>query len=79
MGAGQQSRVHCTRLACDKADKWLLQQHAKCLGLRFKEGLKKPQKANTVDQFLLLDQLSEAERKQMLAAVTEQTTRLFLH
>lgn len=65
MGAGQQSRVHCTRLACDKADKWLLQQHPKTLNLAFREGLKKPDKANIVDQFLLWDQLSEAEKKQM--------------
>ena len=36
MGAGQQSRVHCTRLACDKADKWLLMQHPKTLRLQFK-------------------------------------------
>ena len=48
MGAGQQSRVHCTRLACDKADKWLLQQHPKTLDLRFKDGLPKPEKANVV-------------------------------
>jgi len=66
MGAGQQSRVHCTRLACDKADKWLMQQHPKPLGLKFKEGLKKPDKANIVDQFLLWEQLSKTERKQML-------------
>ena len=57
MGAGQQSRVHCTRLACDKAEKWLLQQHPKVLGLAFKDGLKKPEKANIVDQYLLWDQL----------------------
>jgi phosphoribosylaminoimidazolecarboxamide formyltransferase / IMP cyclohydrolase len=62
MGAGQQSRVHCTRLACDKADKWLLQQHPKTLRLQFKEGLGKPEKANIVDQFLLWDQLSETEK-----------------
>lgn len=69
MGAGQQSRVHCTRLACDKADKWLLQQHPKTLSLPFKEGLKKPEKANIVDQYLLWDQLSEPERKQMLSGL----------
>ena len=39
MGAGQQSRVHCTRLACGKADKWLLQQHPKTLALPFREDL----------------------------------------
>jgi len=66
MGAGQQSRVHCTRLACDKADKWFLQQHPRTLELAFKEGLKRPEKANTVDQYLLWDQLSEPERDLML-------------
>lgn len=70
MGAGQQSRVHCTRLACDKADKWLLQQHPKTLALPFRKGLKKPDKANIVDQFLLWDQLSQAEREQMRAGLT---------
>jgi len=74
MGAGQQSRVHCTRLACDKADKWLLQQHPKTLNLTFREGLKKPEKANIVDQFLLWDQLSDAERKQMLADLLKEPT-----
>lgn len=72
MGAGQQSRVHCTRLACDKAEKWLLQQHPKVLGLAFKDGLKKPEKANIVDQFLLWDQLSEPERAQMLSGLTQE-------
>jgi AICAR transformylase/IMP cyclohydrolase PurH len=72
MGAGQQSRVHCTRLACDKADKWMLQQHPKTLSLAFREGLKKPERANIVDQFLLWDQLSEAERKQMRAGLLKE-------
>jgi len=72
MGAGQQSRVHCTRLACDKADKWLLQQHPKTLHLPFREGLNKPEKANIVDQYLLWDQLSEPERKQMLSGLLQQ-------
>jgi AICAR transformylase/IMP cyclohydrolase PurH len=79
MGAGQQSRVHCTRLACDKADKWLLQQHPKTLGLVFREGLKKPEKANIVDQFLLWDQLAEAERKQMLAGLLNEPTPISAH
>jgi phosphoribosylaminoimidazolecarboxamide formyltransferase/IMP cyclohydrolase len=72
MGAGQQSRVHCTRLACDKADKWFLQQHPNTLGLRFMEGLKKTEKANIVDQYLLWDQLSDAERKRMLAGLSKE-------
>ncbi len=61
MGAGQQSRVHCTRLACAKADKWLLQQHPRVLGLGFKGGLGRIEKTNVVDSFLLWDELSEAE------------------
>lgn len=67
IGAGQQSRVHCTRLACSKADKWLLQQHPKVLGMQFKPGLVRPEKANVVDQFLLWDELSESERDEMLS------------
>lgn len=62
LGAGQQSRIHCTRLACDKAEKWMLQFHPDVLGLDFKAGLKKPDKANVVDQYLLWDALSEQER-----------------
>ena len=71
MGAGQQSRVHCTRLACDKADKWLLEQHPKALGLKFRQGLKRPDKANIVDQYLLWAQLSEREQSNMLAGLVE--------
>ncbi|MFC1736884.1 phosphoribosylaminoimidazolecarboxamide formyltransferase [Candidatus Hydrogenedentota bacterium] len=62
MGAGQQSRIHCTRLACDKADKWIVQQHPKVLELRFKEGLSRAEKTNIIDAYLLWDQLSEHER-----------------
>jgi len=74
VGAGQQSRVHCLRLACSKADKWFMQQHPKVLGLEFIGNLKKPEKANVVDQFLLWDELSDNERKLMasqLATVPE--------
>ena len=62
MGAGQQSRVHCTRLACGKAEKWLLQQHPRVLGLKFKKSLNRPEKTNVVDAYLLWDDLSEAEK-----------------
>ncbi|MHC4592784.1 MAG: phosphoribosylaminoimidazolecarboxamide formyltransferase [Planctomycetota bacterium] len=72
MGAGQQSRVHCTRLACGKAEKWLLQQHPRVLGLKFKEGLGRPEKTNVVDQFLLWDELSDAEVKTMLGQLEEE-------
>ncbi len=72
MGAGQQSRVHCTRLACDKADKWLLQQHPRVLGLKFRKGLTRAEKTNVVDQFLLWGELSDHEKEQMLSQLTEE-------
>jgi AICAR transformylase/IMP cyclohydrolase PurH len=62
MGAGQQSRVHCTRLACSKADKWYMQQHPRVLSLDFADGLTRAERTNVVDQFLLWDELSDAER-----------------
>lgn len=69
VGAGQQSRVHCLRLACGKADKWFLQQHPKILNLEFKDQLKRPEKSNIVDQFLLWDELSENEKDVMLSSL----------
>ncbi len=71
MGAGQQSRVHCTRLACDKAEKWLLQQHPRVLGLKFREGLTRAEKTNVVDQFVLWDELSDHEKQQTLSQLSE--------
>ena len=59
-GAGQQSRVHCTRLAGEKADLWFLRQHPRTLGLRFRAGLPRAEKNNAVDRFLL-PELSAAE------------------
>ena len=53
VGAGQQSRVHCTRLAGGKADLWWLRQHPRVLGLRFREGLNRAEKNNAIDVFLL--------------------------
>jgi len=71
MGAGQQSRVHCTRLACAKAEKWFLQQHPKTLALKFKDGLMRAEKTNVVDQYLLWDELSQPEMDAMLAGLDE--------
>jgi AICAR transformylase/IMP cyclohydrolase PurH len=68
-GAGQQSRVHCTRLACDKADKWFLQQHPRVLDLAFAEGLTRAERTNLVDQFLLWDELAAAERDALRAGL----------
>ena len=70
-GAGQQSRVHCTRLACDKAEKWLLLEHPRVLELPFKEGLSRAERNNVVDQYLLWDELSELEIDTMLKGLRE--------
>ncbi len=66
-GAGQQSRVHCTRLAGDKADLWFLRQHPRTLGLQFREGISRAEKNNAVDRFLLTE-LSTAEEAAWRAA-----------
>ena len=52
VGAGQQSRVHCTRLAGDKADTWYLRQHPKVLGLRFVEGIRRANRDNAIDVYI---------------------------
>lgn len=62
VGAGQQSRVHCARLAGSKADLWRLRQHSSVLALPFKEWIKRPDRDNAIDQFLQPD-ITEAEKK----------------
>jgi phosphoribosylaminoimidazolecarboxamide formyltransferase/IMP cyclohydrolase len=59
-GAGQQSRIHCTRLAADKADTWRLRQHPRVLALSFRDGLDRVDRDNAIDQYLRED-LTEAE------------------
>jgi len=49
LGAGQQSRIHCTRLAGDKADNWWMRFHERCLNLKWKKGTKRPDKSNAID------------------------------
>jgi len=52
VGAGQQSRIHCTRLAGSKADNWCLRQHPKVLGLQFADGIRRPDRDNAIDIYL---------------------------
>jgi len=61
VGAGQQSRVHCTRLAGAKADLWRLRQHPHVLALPFKPDVKRPDRDNAIDQFLQPD-ITDAEK-----------------
>ena len=49
VGAGQQSRIHCTRLAGSKADNWWLRHHPKVLGLQFVDGIRRPDRDNAID------------------------------
>ena len=52
IGAGQQSRVHCTRLAGNKADVWHLRQHPKVLALPFKDDVRRPDRDNSIDVYI---------------------------
>ena len=52
MGAGQQSRIACTRIACAKADKWLLRLHPGVRGLDFKKSITRTEKSNAIDLYL---------------------------
>ena len=52
VGAGQQSRIHCTRLAGSKADNWYLRQHPKTLGLQFLDSVRRPDRDNAIDVYL---------------------------
>lgn len=64
IGAGQQSRIHCTRLAGTKADNWLLRQCPKVLNLQFIDGLKRANRDNAIDNYIgdeYMDVLAEGE------------------
>ena len=52
VGAGQQSRIHCTRLAGTKADNWYLRQHPKVLGLQFVDNIRRPDRDNAIDVYI---------------------------
>ncbi|RDB15961.1 Bifunctional purine biosynthesis protein ADE17 [Hypsizygus marmoreus] len=64
IGAGQQSRIHCTRLAGSKADIWWLRHHPRVLALPFKKGVKRAEKANAIDLFVGGEVLEGGEKAQ---------------
>ncbi|KAJ7249505.1 bifunctional purine biosynthesis protein ade10 [Mycena haematopus] len=64
LGAGQQSRIHCTRLAGSKADIWWLRHHPRVLALPFKKGVKRAEKANAIDLFVGGEVLEGGEKAQ---------------
>lgn len=61
LGAGQQSRIHCTRLAGDKADNWWLRQHPRVLSFQFKDDVKRAVRNNAIDLYVL-GEVGETER-----------------
>ena len=70
VGAGQQSRIHCTRLAGSKADNWYLRQHPLVLGLKFVPGIRRPDRDNAIDIYSsdeYMDVLADGEWQKVFA------------
>ena len=78
VGAGQQSRIHCTRLAGNKADNWYLRQHPRVLGLEFVDGIRRPNRDNAIDVYTSdewEDVLRDGEWQQVFKVKPEPLTR----
>ena len=78
IGAGQQSRVHCTRLAGNKADVWYLRQNPKVLSLPFREDLKRPERDNAIDVYVsddYMDVLADGIWEDLFTEKPEPLTR----
>lgn len=78
VGAGQQSRIHCTRLAGNKADVWFLRQHPKVMGLPFKADIRRPDRDNTIDVYIsddYMDVLADGTWEQFFTKKPEPLTR----
>ncbi|WP_322200133.1 phosphoribosylaminoimidazolecarboxamide formyltransferase [Acutalibacter intestini] len=78
VGAGQQSRVHCTRLAGNKADNWYLRQCPKVLGLPFKPDIRRPDRDNTIDVYIsdeCMDVLADGQWQNFFTQQPEVFTR----
>jgi len=68
VGAGQQSRIHCTRLAAEKADRWFLRQHPTILGIKWRQGVARAERNNTIDLYLQ-ERLNSFEKENLKAAM----------
>ena len=78
VGAGQQSRIHCTRLAAQKADLWHLRQHEKVLSLPFRDDVKRPDRDNAIDVYIsddCDDVLRDGEWQKVFTVRPEPLTR----
>jgi phosphoribosylaminoimidazolecarboxamide formyltransferase/IMP cyclohydrolase len=76
IGAGQQSRIHCTRLAAEKADRWFLRQHPTILGIKWREGVVRADRNNAIDLYLQerLNSFEKETMKEAMAQVPPQLT-----
>lgn len=75
VGAGQQSRIHCTRLAGEKADRWFLRQHPTVLNFKYRDGLKRVDRDNAIDLFFE-ENLTPAEETRWRANFEEAPEKL---
>lgn len=78
IGAGQQSRIHCTRLAGNKADIWWLRQHEKVMNLPFKEGVRRADRDNAIDVYIsddYMDVLADGAWQNMFSVCPKPLTR----
>jgi phosphoribosylaminoimidazolecarboxamide formyltransferase/IMP cyclohydrolase len=71
IGVGQQSRIQCTRIACEKAEQWWLRRHPAIRNVRFRPGLKQFERANAVDTLLRWQEASDHERQHLLNEFAE--------
>ncbi len=74
IGAGQQSRIHCTRLAGNKADIWYLRQNPKVLNLPFKQGIKRAERDNAIDIYISEDDMDILSNGEWEKVFTEKPT-----
>ncbi|KAH8676263.1 phosphoribosylaminoimidazolecarboxamide formyltransferase/IMP cyclohydrolase [Xylariales sp. PMI_506] len=77
LGAGQQSRIHCTRLAGDKADNWWFRFHPKVLGIKWKKGTKRPDKSNAIDLLVSGELPKSGPEREQFEAVFEDVPAAF--
>ena len=78
IGAGQQSRIHCTRLAGSKADNWFLRQSPKVLNLSFVDGIRRADRDNAIDLYIgedYMDVLADGEWEKIFKVKPEVFTR----
>ncbi|KAI8632391.1 AICARFT/IMPCHase bienzyme [Xylariaceae sp. FL1651] len=77
LGAGQQSRIHCTRLAGDKADNWWLRFNPRVLGIKWKKGTKRPDKSNAIDLLVSGELPKSGPEREAFEAVFDEVPAAF--